>query len=189
MQETYETWVRSLGGEERLEKDKGNQLQYSCLENSMARGAWPDGVPKSKTGLSTSISHPLGIWVRGWPGTEKRRSSKVELKEGNMWLFNWSELLIMYEKQDLLRCPRLCPKMKFHVRSWETITLLCLCTWDAQLVPYLRFSVMLVIGKNLASHCAHVVINKGEDSENVEYLCELKRVILQQTSDCWSAKT
>lgn len=44
-----------------------------------------------------------------------------------------------------------------------------------QLVPYLRFSVMLVIGKNLASHCAHVVINKGEDSENVRItLCEQK---------------
>ena len=37
MQETWETWVRFLGREDPLEKD---QLQYSCLENPMDRGAW-----------------------------------------------------------------------------------------------------------------------------------------------------
>ena len=31
-----ETWVESLGQEDPLEKG----LQYSCLENSMDRGAW-----------------------------------------------------------------------------------------------------------------------------------------------------
>ena len=35
-----ETWVRSLGQEDPLEKGKGYPLQYSCLENSMDRGAW-----------------------------------------------------------------------------------------------------------------------------------------------------
>ena len=39
MQETQKTWVRSLGEEELLEKETGNQLQYSGLESSMARGA------------------------------------------------------------------------------------------------------------------------------------------------------
>lgn len=34
------------------------------------------------------------------------------------------------------------------------------------------------------SHCAHIVINKGGDSESVEHLCELKRAIFQQTSAC-----
>ena len=34
----WETWVRSLGCEDPLEK--GYPLQYSCLENSMDRGAW-----------------------------------------------------------------------------------------------------------------------------------------------------
>ena len=33
-----ETWVQSLGGESLGEGD-GNPLQYSCLENSMDRGA------------------------------------------------------------------------------------------------------------------------------------------------------
>ena len=33
-----ETWVRSLSQEDSLEN--GNPLQYSCLKNSMDRGAW-----------------------------------------------------------------------------------------------------------------------------------------------------
>ena len=35
-----ETWVRSLGREDPLEKENGNPLQYSCLENPMEEGAW-----------------------------------------------------------------------------------------------------------------------------------------------------
>ena len=35
-----ETWVRSLGREDPLEKENGNPLQYSCLENPMEGGAW-----------------------------------------------------------------------------------------------------------------------------------------------------
>ena len=35
----WETWVRFLGQEDLLEKDMATQLQYSCLENPMDRGA------------------------------------------------------------------------------------------------------------------------------------------------------
>ena len=35
-----ETWFQSLGGEDPLEKENGNPLQYSCLENPMDGGAW-----------------------------------------------------------------------------------------------------------------------------------------------------
>ena len=48
-----ETWVRSLGWEDPLEK--GTATHSSILENSMGRGAWQatvDGVPKSRTQLS-----------------------------------------------------------------------------------------------------------------------------------------
>ena len=34
-----ETWVRSLGREDPLEKEVAT-LQYSCLENPVGRGAW-----------------------------------------------------------------------------------------------------------------------------------------------------
>ena len=54
MQETQETQVQSLGWEDPLEEENGNPLQYSCLENSMERGAWhatAHRVTKSWTGL------------------------------------------------------------------------------------------------------------------------------------------
>jgi len=47
--------VQSLSWEDPLE-EHGKPLQYSCLENSMDRGAWQatvHGVLKSWTGLST----------------------------------------------------------------------------------------------------------------------------------------
>ena len=49
MQEMQKIQARSPGG------GNGNLLQFSCLENSMARGAWRatvDGVAKSWTQLS-----------------------------------------------------------------------------------------------------------------------------------------
>ena len=46
-------WIPSLGREDSLEKElAGNPRQYSCLENSMDRGAWWAavlGVAKSQT--------------------------------------------------------------------------------------------------------------------------------------------
>ena len=35
-----ETLVQSLVWEDPLQKGNGNPFQYSCLENSMGRGAW-----------------------------------------------------------------------------------------------------------------------------------------------------
>ena len=59
MQEMQETWVRSLGWEHPSSGGgHGNppwQLQYSCLENPMDRGAWwatVYRVAKSQTPLS-----------------------------------------------------------------------------------------------------------------------------------------
>ena len=45
----------------------GNPLQYSCLENSMDRGAWwatVHGIAKSQTGLK-QLSIMLGDWQSG----------------------------------------------------------------------------------------------------------------------------
>ena len=51
-----ETWVQSLGWEDALEKGMATHpLQYSCLENSMDRGAWRPTVcwfAKSRTQMS-----------------------------------------------------------------------------------------------------------------------------------------
>ena len=50
-----DTWVQSLGQENPPEEGNGYPLQYSCLENSMDRGAWwaiVHVVTKSQTQLS-----------------------------------------------------------------------------------------------------------------------------------------
>ena len=47
----WETQGQSLGWKDPLEKGMGHPLQYSCLENSMDRGAWwatVHGVTKSQ---------------------------------------------------------------------------------------------------------------------------------------------
>ena len=58
MQETQETLVRSLGLEDSPRVGNGNPLQYSCLENSMNRGAWQATVYGiTKQLLFTQSSH------------------------------------------------------------------------------------------------------------------------------------
>ena len=63
----WETWVQSLGWENPGE-GHGNPLQYSCLENSMDRGAWQatvHGTTKSRTQLSDRMVHsPASHWSR-----------------------------------------------------------------------------------------------------------------------------
>ena len=47
-----ETWVQSLGQEDSPGEGNDNPLQYSCLENPMARGSWQaevHGLAKSQT--------------------------------------------------------------------------------------------------------------------------------------------
>ena len=49
---TQETQIQSLGWEDPPGEGIGHPLQYSCLENSMDRGAWwatVHGVSKSNT--------------------------------------------------------------------------------------------------------------------------------------------
>ena len=57
----WETWVRSLGWEDPLEKGKATQLQYSGLENSM--DCIVHGVAKSWPRLRTFT--PLPFWAPG----------------------------------------------------------------------------------------------------------------------------
>ena len=60
MRERQETQTSSVPGSERSPGvGNGNTLQYSCLENSMDRGAWRaivHGVAKSQTQLSVNMS-------------------------------------------------------------------------------------------------------------------------------------
>ena len=45
-------------------EENGNPLQYSCLENSLDRGAWQatvPGVARSRTRLTTTHTHDDGV--------------------------------------------------------------------------------------------------------------------------------
>ena len=65
MQEMQETWARSLGWEDPLEKEI-NPLQYSCLENPRDRGAWQaivHGVLRVRVGNNLATEHThLSFW-------------------------------------------------------------------------------------------------------------------------------
>ena len=61
MQEMQETRAQSLDGRD-PGGEHGNPLQYSCLENSMDRGAWQatvHRVTKSRTQLKQLSMHTL----------------------------------------------------------------------------------------------------------------------------------
>ena len=95
-----EAQVQSLGQEDPLEKENGNPLQYSCLENPMEGGAWQAtvlGVTKSRTQFSNeTITHhhqQLGLGhcqglasIPGWGAKIlqacRRRNRSVNLKKG-----------------------------------------------------------------------------------------------------------
>ena len=56
--------VQSLGWEDSLEEGTATPLQYSCLENPMARGAWGAtvySVAKSWTGLKLLSTHACTV--------------------------------------------------------------------------------------------------------------------------------
>ena len=61
MQETYQTWVQSLGREDPPEEGNGNPLQYSCWENphGQRRLVGYNGVAKSQTRLKQLSMHVL----------------------------------------------------------------------------------------------------------------------------------
>ena len=58
-----EMWVQSLGGKIPSGEGNGCPLQYSCLEDSMDRGAWwatVHGVAKSQTRPKHTQTHAQG---------------------------------------------------------------------------------------------------------------------------------
>jgi len=73
MQETQETWVRSLGLEDPLE---AGMATYSCLENPMDRGAWwatVHGVTKTQTQIATKLTHTASFSHLGRQHRRDRR--------------------------------------------------------------------------------------------------------------------
>ena len=105
MQVAQESWVRSLGQEILC---KGNPLQYSCLENSMYRGAWQatvHWVAKNQTWLSTH-AHTSGYMP--------------SVKQCD---FN-SYFQVIWYSSELLHHPPVIPRMYFFLFQLHLLPLL-----------------------------------------------------------------
>ena len=67
MQEMQEIRVPSLGQEDALKQEMGNQIHHSCLENPMNREAWQatvHGVTKSQTRLNTHTTERIFFFMK-----------------------------------------------------------------------------------------------------------------------------
>ena len=101
MQETQETWVRSLGLGRCPGGGHGHPLQYSCLENPMDRAAWRAtvyGVAKSQKQLSAHTLLTLlvlseALWGRNWIQL-KKIGSIIKTRSAMFIIFCWMPLKI-----------------------------------------------------------------------------------------------
>ena len=76
MQEAQETWVRSLGQEDPLEKGMVTHSSILAWKNSIGRGAWrvtAHGVAKSQTQLSTHNNNNLSVFIYPVPNSSFKR--------------------------------------------------------------------------------------------------------------------
>ena len=100
----WETWVRSLSQEDPLEKGKAIQLQYSCLENPVDRGAWRatvNAVAKSQTRL------------RDWACIHACSFSTLNMVLTTNWKVVFSPVLIYLKLKVSQSCPTLCHPMDY----------------------------------------------------------------------------
>ena len=76
MQETQEMQVRPLGQEDSPGGGHGSPLQYSCLENSMGRGAWRATVHGGPKGSDpTEYTHTHRYKIKFYITVEKLENS------------------------------------------------------------------------------------------------------------------
>ena len=81
----FDSWVGKIPG-----VGNGNPLQYSCLENSMNRGAWPytgRGVPTSQTRLCMHTQTQVSSFL----STELRVRTKYSTEEICGFCYFWGK--------------------------------------------------------------------------------------------------
>ena len=95
-----ETGVWSLGWEDPLEKGTGNPLQYSCLENSLDRGAWRTTVHGGHKESDTTE----------WPTLTKVLLSLFRILLLLIWIsssekgHNWRSKMVSFHVAGVKRC-------------------------------------------------------------------------------------
>ena len=109
--------VQSLGWEDPLEKENGNPLQYSCLENPMDRGVWQATV-HGVTKLDTTEQRRMRSLPLAHKGTLWDNSSLLSLSPLRSWV-----------AESLFKAPTKClagwkvlntPLLRKWVNDWRT---------------------------------------------------------------------
>ena len=96
MQETQQTWVRSLDPEDTLDEGVAI-LQYSCLKSPMDRGAWWSTVhriAKSQTQLKQLSTHALMMKIINWE--KKLILSRRYNWATSLFLLQWWEWAVIW---------------------------------------------------------------------------------------------
>ena len=111
----WETWVQSLGWEHPLEKGNGNPLQYSCLENSIGRGAWQatvHGLTRVRRDLATQPPHQLSYY----PAVSTVCSTRLPSPGGRTIIHSWYWTNVCWmNKWESLRLPWLLSSLTLPV--------------------------------------------------------------------------
>ena len=146
MQEIQETWLRSLTQEDSPEVGNGTPLQYSCLENSMGRGAWWDtvhGTAESWTWLNDRAHIHLQFiehYIKSFPVILPTTDIELKIFFPFCWVKESSILLLWFQLPCLLvRFEHLyraiyissfvnCPFLSLaHFSTWSFVFLLLIC--------------------------------------------------------------
>ena len=116
----YQYWGASLGREDPLREGNGYPLQYSCLENSMDRGAWQATVGSQRVGHNWATNtlnffSDTGQWVYAIQDGLHLLLVGTAICSGKMWVYPknldtslfYSFLLLSSSKQYLAQgqCP------------------------------------------------------------------------------------
>ena len=113
-------------------KGNGNPLQYSCLENSMDRGAWwapVHGVSNSRAWLSNQHTHPkntglVANWSKCWHRFAFSRvlQSTSKSSMASHWVAKNSQFSMVHWKVGIYQWGKLIHYVRVHsVDSFSTI--------------------------------------------------------------------
>ena len=147
MQKTQETWVRSLGQEDSLEKEMATHSSTPCLENPMDGGAWcrllSMGSQRVGHDWVTSLTHSLIVTARGSGTPCWEREANFRILKNN-WNLNLPDILV-----DTYRNP--CTWKVGSLPEWEQVLLSSYQKWANW--GFIRFSDLPKIAQ-LAHHNA-----------------------------------
>ena len=113
MQETLETWIRSLSWEDLLEEENGNLLQCSCLKNPM-----DSRVTNRWTWLSYRCTCRPTVFKAFPSHSESSFLSKTYMNISSSILLIFTKLLSLFQFLDIPKVQHLCLVHREYVNHY-----------------------------------------------------------------------